>query len=166
MYQKMNGTESKSKTRLYNIWKMMRKRCNNTNRADYKRYGGRGIKVCPEWNSPEGYEFFKEWALNNGYKDHLTLDRIDSDGNYCPENCRWATRYAQSINKSNVKKQSDIPVNVRTITYKGETLTLNGWSKRIGIHKETLRKRLKLGWSAKDIIEKPIDQKCSHRKNK
>ena len=162
MYQKMNGTESKSKTRLYNIWKMMRKRCNNPNRSDYKYYGGKGVKVCGEWNSPDGYDNFRKWALKNGYKEFLTLDRIDPDGDYCPENCRWVTRYAQSINRTNCQKKTDIPMNVKTITYKGETMTLTGWSKKLGIKRETLRKRLDMGWTSKKIIETPVDVKFSN----
>lgn len=71
-----------SKARLYRIWKNMISRCENPNKTFYKNYGGRGIKVCAEWN--KDFVAFKDWALENGYKDDLTIDRIDNDGNYSP----------------------------------------------------------------------------------
>lgn len=76
-------------TRLYNIWKNMRQRCNNPNANGYKTYGGRGIKVCEEWDE---FPNFQKWALNNGYKENLDIDRIDNDKNYSPDNCQWVTR--------------------------------------------------------------------------
>lgn len=91
-----NGTHRMSHTHLYSKWKGMRRRCNNPKAPKYKWYGGKGVKVCPEWDKPfGGFEAFRDWALSNGYNDDLTIDRIDSNKDYCPENCRWI---AQSEN--------------------------------------------------------------------
>ena len=89
-------THGETRTRLYRIWKAMRKRCNNPNDSCYYLYGGRGITVCKEWSQ---YEPFKLWALNNGYSEELSIDRIDPNGNYEPANCRWATAKEQVINR-------------------------------------------------------------------
>lgn len=84
------------KVRLYRIWEGMRARCNNPNKDGFKYYGGRGIKVCPEWDS---YEIFEEWAYSHGYREYLTIDRINNDKGYSPDNCRWATWKEQAANK-------------------------------------------------------------------
>ena len=84
-------------TKLYNVWKEMRQRCNNPKHNHYKRYGGRGITVCKEWDDPEA---FYNWAVNNGYKEGLTLDRINNDKGYSPDNCRWVTVKEQCKNRS------------------------------------------------------------------
>lgn len=102
--------------RLYAIWRKMHYRCENENHPSYYRYGGRGIKVCEEWNS---LIVFGKWALENGYSEELTLDRIDNDRNYEPSNCRWATMKEQMNNTSkgchvvNVGKKKSFSVRQR-----------------------------------------------------
>lgn len=156
MYQKGENA-SKSKTRLYNIWKMMRKRCRCKNRFDYKYYGGKGIKVCEEWDNTDfGYDAFRFWALRNGYKDSLTIDRIDNNGDYCPENCRWVTMRMQQYNKPTTKSPIPDNIKLKTMTYKGKTLTIKEWANKLGVDHHALRMRLKRGWSVERTIETPI----------
>lgn len=86
-----------SRSRLYQCWADMKQRCDNPHNPFYNRYGGRWITYCLEWTD---FEPFMDWALSNGYRDDLTLDRIDNDGNYCPENCKWSTQAEQAANKT------------------------------------------------------------------
>ena len=88
---------SKRNKRLYKVWQGIRQRCNNPNDKDYEAYGGRGIRVCDEWNNSSAA--FVAWALENGYKENLSIDRIDVNSGYSPENCRWATWTQQARNK-------------------------------------------------------------------
>lgn len=135
-----HGESNRNKTRLYNIWLGMRNRCLNPRNNGYEYYGGRGIKVCDEWND---YATFKEWAVNNGYADNLSIDRIDVNGNYEPCNCRWATQLMQSNNKCNSL----------LITYNRETHTIAEWARMTGIKYKTLKNRIKVhGWSIEDAL--------------
>lgn len=93
----MNGI---SNTRIYRILVGMRTRCSNPTDQHYKNYGGKGVKVCEQWMGKAGARAFYDWAMENGYEDHLSIDRIDPNGDYCPENCRWIT---QSENASRVE---------------------------------------------------------------
>lgn len=104
-----------SRTRIYQEWQGMKGRCYNSHDPRYDRWGGRGIKVCDEWK--ESFEAFYSWALSSGYSDELTIDRIDNDGDYTPENCRWATQKEQSRNRS---------TNIN-ITIGNSTRTLTEW---------------------------------------
>lgn len=118
-----------AETRLWKIWVGMRSRCNRELDKSYPDYGGRGISVCEEWSE---FEPFMKWALLNGYADELTIERIDVNGDYCPENCRWATKSEQSNNKRNN----------RMITYAGKTQSLADWSRELNIPYKTLISRI------------------------
>ena len=135
----------KTNTRLFYIWQGMKHRCYNVLDKHYKFYGGKGIKVCDEWL--EDFINFYNWAITNGYREDLTIDRIDVNGNYEPENCRWATAKEQANNRSNN----------RFVTYNEETHTLSEWSKITGIKSDTLLKRINLyKWSIqRALTEKP-----------
>lgn len=142
----------KSNERIYSIWDLMKRRCFDSNRVEYKNYGGRGITVCPEWLNSQN---FIEWAYQNGYSDELTLDRIDNNGDYCPQNCRWVNREEQANNKRNN----------RFITHKGQTKTITQWAKENGIPYYVLKKRYdKLGWTFERAISEPINLNRSNRK--
>ena len=137
---KHNGT----KTRLFRIWQHMLNRCRNKNVVGYKNYGGRGIKVCNEWQ--KSFESFRDWALRNGYKDDLSLDRINVNGNYEPENCRWTNAKTQANNKRNN----------RYIEYKGETKTLSEWAESFGLLPATIRARLNVyHWDIEKTLTTP-----------
>lgn len=126
--------------RLYRIWCAMRKRCNNPKHQYYYVYGGRGISVCAEWESDFGA--FQRWSIANGYSPELTIDRIDNQKGYSPENCRWADAKTQANNHRN---------NIM-LTLDGETLTLAQWSEKIDINYETLLSRYKSGWTVEEIL--------------
>ena len=96
-----NTKHGYSKEPLYFVWKTMRQRCNNPNQHDYRWYGAKGVTICPEWDD---YMAFREWALSHGYDGKLTIDRIDFNKGYSPDNCRFITIQEQQQNKSNVKK--------------------------------------------------------------
>lgn len=131
-----------SRDKLYWIWKGMKSRCLNKNSTHYDSYGGRGITICNEWLND--FIKFKNWSLENGYKEKLTIDRINNNGNYSPENCRWTNMYEQCRNrKSNV-----------IITAFGETKILADWLKdsRCKINFSSLKYRLDRGWPPEKAI--------------
>lgn len=101
-----NTTHGLSKTKIYKVYKSIKKRCLNKKDKRYIDYGGRGIEICKEWE--ESFLNFYNWAMQNGYKEKLCIDRIDNNGNYCPENCRWTTYKEQNKNKRNNIMVGDI----------------------------------------------------------
>ena len=146
----MYERHGKSKTKIYNSWRAMRNRCMAV--ADLEKvanYSGRGIMVCQEWDS---FPAFFVWAVENGYKPGLTLDRIDSAGHYTPENCRWATPLQQGENRT---RKAVVEVD-------GESLTVSQWSRRLGIGMSTLFRRYYKGLRGKEFIA-PINPLQSHK---
>lgn len=135
------------KPRLFRIWSNMKNRCYNPNVRSYERYGGKGITICPEWL--DSFECFYKWAVGHGYSDDLTLDRIENDKGYSPDNCRWATFKTQRQNSSNL----------HLVTHCGVTLPLDEWSRRVGINPKTVRDRLKRGWSYERALTVPVNRR-------
>lgn len=151
MLVRRNSVHGHSKERLYKVWKGMRGRCNNPHHSSYPRYGGRGIRVCDEWND---YEKFRAWAYNNGYDDtagyqRCTIDRIDVNKGYYPDNCRWVDVKAQANNnRAN-----------RIITFNGESKTAAQWAVETGIDAGVIYARLnQLGWSEEKALTTPVRQ--------
>lgn len=120
----------KKASRLYRIWLGMKARCYIPTASGYKCYGARGIKVCPEWND---YLAFKNWALLNGYKENLTIERKDVNGDYEPGNCCWITHKEQMQNTRKTIK----------ITYNGETKSVSEWAEKVGLRYSTLKRRIR-----------------------
>ena len=133
-------THGMSGTRIYRTWRDMLNRCNGLKKRDKENYHDRGITYCKEWAR---FENFYAWAMANGYRDDLTIDRIDVNGNYEPNNCRWATRVEQNNNS----RQNHY------ITYKGETHTMKQWADILGINYKTLKSRIDCyHWSIEDAF--------------
>lgn len=134
-----NG-HGKSRSRLYSIWSNMKQRCYNEKHPEYSIYGGRGIKICNEWL--RDFMSFYDWALLHGYKEDLSIDRVDVNGPYAPGNCRWATAKEQSNNlRTN-----------RRYTIDGTTKTLKQWSEEYHISYCKLRSRIYIGWSIEEAL--------------
>lgn len=137
-------THGASGTRLYRIWAgIIQRCCNSRERYEWEKYGGRGISICDEWRN--SFETFRRWALDNGYSENLSIDRIDVNKGYCPENCRWATVYEQNNNKRTSRK----------ITFCGETGTIREFSDRYGLDYSCLYARLKSGWTIEKALLTP-----------
>lgn len=129
-----------TRSRLHRIWKGMKTRCYNPRVDNFKNYGGRGVTVCEEWKGD--FRSFRQWALINGYRDDLSIERIDNNSGYCPSNCTWATRTDQNRNKRN---------NLR-IEIDGRCLTAHQWSEIYGISPELIGDRILKGWPGRDAV--------------
>ena len=139
------GTHHKCYTRLYRIYSEILRRCYNPHTHEYPRYGGRGITMCDEWK--QSFVAFYDWANNNGYSDELTIDRIDNDGIYSPENCRWATVTEQANNRRSCIM----------ITRDGKTQSLKQWCDELNISYKTVHMRVRyLGWNIEKALTCPI----------
>lgn len=137
-------THGKTGTKLYRVWSSIKDRCFRESSRQYCDYGGRGITMCNEWT--KDFQAFYEWALSNGYKEGLTIERIDVNGNYCPDNCTWIPKEQQSRNRRNC----------HYIFYKGETKTLSEWSRILHIDRECVRNWEKKLGSGEMAIEKVL----------
>lgn len=136
----IQSTHGETNTRLYGIWLSMRNRCNLSTSDAYADYGGRGIRVCDEWNS--SFESFRDWSLENGYREDLTIDRIQNCGNYEPGNCRWVDRVAQANNRRSN----------RLLSLRGETHNVTEWAKILGKNPKTIFSRIYAGWSPEKAL--------------
>lgn len=144
-------THGETKTRLYNIWHGMIYRCYYEKHDSYKDYGGKGVTVCDEWKN--SFETFRDWAYQNGYSENLTIDRIDNTGNYCPENCRWATDIQQANNTSR---------NL-VFTVDGYTDTLANLCRKYDMRYSVAHGRIRNGWDVEKALKTPAKEKRARR---
>ena len=140
-----------SKTPLFRTWSNAKSRCYDENSKPFKDYGGRGITVCAEWRND--FHAFYDWAMESGYKRGLTLDRIDNDKGYSPDNCRWST----------VKEQANNRRSCRKIEFCGETKTISEWAESIGVRRDTLERRFLNGWSVEKALTTPSGKYTKRR---
>lgn len=143
-----------SSTPMYHVWTCMKGRCYCKSNKSYKNYGARGIGVCKEWM--ESYMTFYEWAMSTGYKKGLTIERIDNNKGYSPDNCRWASKAEQSRNRRNVI----------CVSHNGEAKCLAEWSREVGINRSTIKSRLKTGMTIDEAFEKTDWRKNNARGKK
>lgn len=147
-------THGDTGSRLYWVWAAIIQRCTNPANAAYNNYGGRGIKVCEEWQN--SFETFRDWALANGYRQGQTIDRQNNNGDYCPDNCRLADRKTQNNNKRNTKQ----------IEFMGERHSVTEWARIIGVDRATIRKRHAAGLPLDIPIKRTGRPKGSRNKQK
>jgi len=135
---------------LYGVWRSMIDRCYLEKATGFENWGGRGITVCEEWRND--FRVFYDWAMANGWQKDLSIDRIDNNGNYTPENCRFATRKTQNNNQRQ-------RIDVIAIEYNGHKRTLKDWCRIFELKYTTIRQRLNLGWSVEKALETPVIKK-------
>ena len=146
-----------SRDRIYKTYMSMIQRCYNKNNTGYKNYGERGIKICDEWLDKEnGFLSFYNWAIQNGYEETLTIERIDINGNYEPSNCTWITNQEQQNNK-----RTNVWINIS-----GEVLNMRQWSKEVGINEKTIEHRKRSGWKECDLLKPVYKGKISNNDKK
>ena len=134
-----------SGSRLYRIWKSIKERCYRKKCRIYKYYGERGVCICDEWK--DDFKSFEKWARSNGYNDELSIDRIDHDGNYSPDNCRWVDAKAQNNNK----RTNHI------LTLDGVSHTMSEWADITGISYSAIRNRINnYGWDVRRALSTPV----------
>jgi hypothetical protein len=142
-FQKIHG---KTGHRLHNIWLSMKERCYNVNNHGYKNYGDRGIVICDEWL--DDFMSFYDWANDNGYNNKLTIDRIDNDKGYSPDNCRWATPLIQ---QNNTRQTHKVEIN-------GVIKSISEWSRVSGVKRDTILSRIKKGLTGDSLIAKTYSE--------
>lgn len=147
-------THGKSKTKLYGNYNKMKRRCANINDRQYADYGGRGIYVCKEW--VDDFMCFYNWSFSNGFKEgaNLTIDRIDNNGPYSPDNCRWVLQKEQARNKRNN----------HNLTLHGKTQCLAAWCEELDMCSSTIVNRLNLGWSEEKALTHPLKPNGKRKK--
>jgi hypothetical protein len=143
---KPNLTHGMRNTRLYSVWCKMKGRCYNENDPSYKDYGGRGIYVCDEWK--DDFVSFYLWSQENGYADKLEIDRINNNGGYSPDNCRWTTKKVNCRNRRSC----------HNVTINGETKTVVEWAEVSGVSRKTVFTRIYRGWDYFDAIFSPVKE--------
>lgn len=138
-----NQTHGMSGTRLYRTWVAIKERCDYPKHASFKNYGALGITYCAAWAR---FEAFRDWAISSGYDDALQIDRKETTGDYCPENCRWVTAKVNSNNKRNN----------RCLTIDGRTQTVAMWRQEMGLPRALIYLRLSKGWTARNAVMTPV----------
>lgn len=152
---KPTHTHNLSHTKIYQIWNGMKNRCYNPNLVDYKNYGARGITVCNEWRN--SFETFYEWAIKNGYKEGLTIERIDNNDGYKPNNCKWITKGEQVNNRRNCC----------LYTYQDKTQTLAQWCKELNLNYALMHDRIRMrNWDFEKAVKTPVDINKRNKKSR
>lgn len=151
LIKETNSTHGLKKTRLYVVWRDIKLRCFNPNANNFKDYGAKGVFMCDEWRND--FKVFYDWAMENGYnpnakRGECTIDRIDNNKGYFPENCRWVDNLSQQNNRTNN----------RFLTYNSETYTVAEWSRKINVPPHTLYARLYKGWPVERVLTTPVKQ--------
>ena len=150
---RVSTKKGESKTRLYNIWYMMIHRCESPSDGHYADYGGRGIKVCEAWHD---YFVFKAWAQEHGYQDNLSIERVDVNGNYEPDNCKWIPLKEQPRNRRSTVY----------LEYKGKTYTMAELADKAGMSRQAFHYRITHGWSVEHAVELPLDNDYAKKKSR